>query len=253
MSIDSIQIHLNSKYADSYIKGNHSDCVFNLPLIEVPLQHHIYISVVHCVIPYTFYNINATNNALHFNSNSVERPILYITQGNYNAIQLASYLSSSMSAYNIRVSYNSITNKFTFSNVNNAMFYIYNDSQSTCLSILGFQNSTLSQFTLTSGSLTSINSANMQTKHCICIQSNFISGNINNYKKNENTILCSIPINTQPYSMIAYTPAKPIRTNIFNNLINLINLRIVDQNNETIDLNGQDWSITLQLDVEKFV
>ena len=31
MNLDSIQIHLNSKYADKYVNGSVSDCEFNLP------------------------------------------------------------------------------------------------------------------------------------------------------------------------------------------------------------------------------
>jgi len=251
MDYESIQIHLSSKYADSYNYGSYSDCNFSLTNIEVPLQHHIYISVVHAVIPYTWYNINSMNNTLSYAINGVQS-LLIIEQGNYNAIQLASYLTTNI-ANNTTVTYNSITNKFKFTNVINT-FTIYNNVTTTCLHILGLAGSSLSSFSASSmGPLSSMSSINLQTKHCVCVQSNFISGNINNSAKNAGTILCSIPVNGQPYSMLSYAPNKLIRTNIYNNSINLINLRLVDQMGNLVDLNGLDWTITLQIDSVKFV
>ena len=62
MSNESIQIHLNSKYATSYNDGNLNDCNFFLPIIEAPSQHTILLSVQNAIIPYSFYNINSNNN-----------------------------------------------------------------------------------------------------------------------------------------------------------------------------------------------
>ena len=50
MSSDSIQIHLNSKNADKYNYLT-TDCDFQLPIIDIPEQHYIFVSVVHAVIP----------------------------------------------------------------------------------------------------------------------------------------------------------------------------------------------------------
>eukprot|EP01038_Epipyxis_sp_PR26KG_P013991 gene13991-18762_t len=47
--------------------------------------------------------------------------------------------------------------------------------------------------------------ANLQTKQCICVASNFMTGNIiNSTDVSTRNILCSIPITTQPYSNIVY-------------------------------------------------
>ena len=65
MSLETMQIHLNSKEA-MYFNGNISDCEWVLPVIEVPQQHQIYCSVQHAIIPYTFYNIDKNNNKLDY-------------------------------------------------------------------------------------------------------------------------------------------------------------------------------------------
>ena len=147
--MESIQIYLNSKNADAYINGA-SDCEFNLPLIEIPDGFHIYLSVVSCLIPFSFYNINNSNNNLYYSFDSSTMTNLTIPIGNYNVNDLVKYFKSNMVGFTI--SYNQNSNKLTFSHsLNNFMFM----SNSTCLSILGFNDNTT--VISTSLSLTSIN------------------------------------------------------------------------------------------------
>ena len=55
-ALESFQIHLTSGTADKIIDGNNSNVEFYLPTIEIPSQYHIYVSLIHAVIPFTFYN-----------------------------------------------------------------------------------------------------------------------------------------------------------------------------------------------------
>jgi hypothetical protein len=244
MNNEIFQIHLNSKYADKYYNNLNTDCEFFLPLIEVPLQHTIYISVQHAVIPYSFYNINSTNNLLIYTLNSVQYSIT-IAQGNYNAYDLLAYLKVNMP--NINITYDSIVSKYTFSGTSSISFL----STSTCLEILGFPTSSSS--TSINNVLTSTNCINLQSKHCICIQSNLQTGSLNNTHKNESNIICSIPIDKPPFSTITYQNHNNLRYNLYNNNISTLMLRLTDQNNNILDLNGCHWSISIQLEVIKFV
>jgi hypothetical protein len=110
--VETIQIHLNSEVADKTY-GNTSYCDFYLPLIEIPYKYHIYASVQHMVIPYTFYNINSTNNLLNYTVNSVSKS-LTITAGNYNGNTLKAFLNTNMTGFT--VIYSLITNAYTFVN-----------------------------------------------------------------------------------------------------------------------------------------
>jgi hypothetical protein len=242
MNLDSIQIHLNSKYADKYVNNSVSDCEFNLPMIEIPAQHYIYISVQNATIPYTWYNIDSTNNTLIYHVNGVYYA-LQITQGNYNANQLASFLAKNMSG-NFTVSYDIITNKFTFTNPNNFVI----NSTSTCLGILGFPQDELYSTSILK-SLTSYTMVNLLNKSAIYIQSNLLTGNINNNSKAEGTILTSIPINCPPYSLITYNNFNGFKSNLYSNNISFIKIKIVDENHTLMNLNGCYWNITLQLDI----
>ena len=60
--MESIQLYLNSNIADKYFDNNIANAEYILPLIEIPDGFHIYLSVVNCQIPYSFYNINSSNN-----------------------------------------------------------------------------------------------------------------------------------------------------------------------------------------------
>lgn len=241
--VDSIQINLNSKFATTYINGSHCNCIFDLPSVQIPNQHHVHISVVNAIIPYSFYNINLSNNILIYIVNGVSST-LNITVGNYNSIQLASYLTTNMPGFTCY--YNSIPNKFTFTNTQNFTFV----SISTCLKTLGFVNL---DTTSTGFALTSSFCANLQSIQCIHIKSNFLTGNINSSDLYIQDTICTIPVNTPPNSNIVFHNHNQFTTNLYSNILNDIVIKIVNQDNAILDLNGLDWSITLQLDIVDFV
>ena len=205
--MESIQIYLNSQSADKSFKGA-ADCEYNLPLIEIPDGFHIYLSVVSCLIPYSFYNINNRNNVLQYSFDGITINTLSIPIGNYNVNSLLSVLKSNLVAFTI--TYDNIKNKFTFTHpTNNFMFM----SSSTCLQILGFNNNeTISSFIF---SLTSVNCVNVYTIRTVQVNSNLITYNINKVQKNNFCILCSVPITCTPFSLIEYINKTNFKTNFF--------------------------------------
>lgn len=248
MDTETLQIHLSSKDA-MYFDGNICDCEWVLPTIEVPLQHQIYCSVQHAVIPYTFYNIDKNNNILNYSINGIENS-LYIPYGNYNPYTLINVLQSNISSVvndsSMTITYNIITNKFTFTN--SYYDFIFFDT-STCFGLLGFSFTSYSS----NQTLTSINCINLQSHMCICLATNLPTGHINNSNKFENNILCSIPVEGNPFSMITYTNYNNLKSNLYKNNLSTIQIKLVDQNNNLLDLNGCHWAVTIQLDVIRFV
>ena len=249
MNLETIQIHLNSADADSYNNNSTSDCNFILPQIELPSQHQILLSVQSAVIPYSFYGIDSNNNTLTFSTNnSIITNYITIQQGNYNAIQLATYLSANLP--NFTVSYLPIQNKFVFSST--FANFVFHPESSTCFSLLGFTNDVLYS-TGFNYSLTSYKCVNLLPKQAICISSNLLTGNINHSNLAEGNILCSIPVQSNPYSLITYSNQNNFKTNLYSNNLSHINIKLYDQNNNLLDLNGCNFSLTLQLEVIKFV
>ena len=87
---------------------------------------------------------------------------------------------------------------------------------------------------------------------CINVVSNLLTYNINKSNPNNQSILCCIPITTQPNSIIEYKNNNNFRSNLFINQISNIVIKLMDQNSNILDLNGLDFFLTIQLDIERF-
>jgi len=259
MDIETMQIHLNSKNAVSYIDGNTSNCVFALPVIEIPSQHTIYLSVQHAIIPYSFYNVNSTNNVLYLQEivvdiNGAQTGVIntqiYLSTGTYNAYQLATYLGTVFPANRITVIYSIITNKFTFTNSTYNFKFI--SVQSTCLDLLGLSTNDLYNTSILRA-LTCPYQINLSPVTCICITTNLQTGCISNNNNYEQNILCSIPVSSAPFSLIEYRNLSNFRVNLHTNVFNSITIGLTDQFGNLINLNNKNFSLTLQLDIQNFV
>jgi len=258
MATDSIQIYLSSKYANKFNDNTNADVDFILPQIEVPSNYSIHLSIQNATIPYSFYNINSNNNTLYCqeiivdgngNPTGVINNTYYFTEGNYNAYQLATYLSTLFQGNRMSVTYNSITNKFTF--VNTTYNFIFKAQFSTCLELLGLSTDDLYN-TSALKSLTTYQ-INLSPTKFITIQSNLITGSINNSTSELQNVLCCVPVNNIPFSTITYTNHNNFSVNLNTNVLNFLNIKLVDEGGRTINLNQQYFSLTIQLDIINFV
>lgn len=246
--LDTLQLYLNSSSADRYNNDSNCDVEFYLPLIEANSQCYIHISVQNISIPYSFYNCNSSNNILRYNLNSSPDEIItvIIPVGNYNINTLKSYLQSVLTGFTL--SYNSTNNRYTFYN-STTNFTIL--SSSTCLAMLGFKNNiSLSSVNRT---LTSAICCDLTTTKAIYICSSFPSVNISKAKVSDNNIIASLPVDVSPFSLLTFSNYNNYRFNTFANIMSNLAIRLTDQNGNLLDLNGCEWSMTLQLDIIDYV
>ena len=146
---------------------------------------------------------------------------------------------------NFTITYSSKTNKITF--VHNALNFTLLSS-STCFKILGFTEDI--NYTSNNVSLTSVNCVNMMTVNSIFVLSNLMTYNISSSLPNSQNVLCQVLVNNAPNSIIQYSNTNHFRTNLFVNRLTNINLKLVDEYNNAINLNGLNFIVTLQLDIE---
>jgi hypothetical protein len=238
---ESYQIYLNSKYATSYFNNTYK---FSLNTLEIDEGHYIYLSIVHVSIPYSFYNVHENNNRLEYISNNLGY-VINIPVSNYNINQLISYLSSAMPSFTI--TYSNKTNKITFKHSTYDFTIL---SSSTCYRILGFDEN--KSYTSYGTILVSSNCINLMTINSIFLLSNLLTYNISSSIPNSQNILCQIPVDNGPNSLIHYYNKNGFRTNLFLKYINDISLRLVDEYNNDINLNGLHFRVTIQLDIEPF-
>ena len=242
---EKIQLFLSSKTANKKINNKTSDCIFFMPVINIPKHRKVYASVQNAIIPYSFYNVNSNNNTLMYTINGGSVQTLNITQGNYNVNTLITAITSAIPAFTI--TYSNSTNFLTFTH---STYDFTFESESTCFELLGFPDG--ETYSSTSQILTSSISLNMFTTRNIYVASdNFQLNNVNNSTPKKSNILCSIPIDTNHHSMIAYSNVFGIENLIYHahNLTNL-HVKLTDQDDNVLDLNGCHWSMTLLLSIE---
>lgn len=246
MSKQSICIFLNSATANSYINGYTSECMFVLPTINIPKKSKVSISVQTASIPYSFFNCDDFNSKIVYIENSITYT-KYIPQGNYNVNTLITALKILMGA-NFNITYSSLDNSYTFTN---SIYEFQILSSSLCYEIIGFKSG--SSYSSVGRSLKSNISINLFTIRNIYISSNnLILNNVNSSTPNNSSILCSIPITSSQGSMISYSNIYDIKNEVYHtNNLNLLHIKLTDQDCDILDLNGVHWSMTLQLDIMK--
>ena len=234
-------LYINSKEALKQLNGT-SDCIYDFTGLPID-DGEIYVSVQTAQIPGTFYNIDDINNLLVYNVNGGANINLVIPQSNYNVNTLKTYLQSAMTGFTITI--NSASNKYTFTHATNIFSF---KSTSTCFEYLGFPDA--ATYNSTGLSLTSIQPYNFFTIRNILVEiSNLITVNkTSNAAETNASILCSIPVTTSQNSILSYCNIFNLSDRIYsvNNFANL-HVRLLDQDGDLLDLNGGNYSITLQL------
>ena len=219
--------------------------MFKLPQIDIKKYHKAHISLTDAVIPYSFYNVNSTNDTLNYELNSISYQ-LQITHANYNITTFIAYLQSNLQA-GFTITYNSATNKILFSHSTYDFSFL---SSSTCFELIGFIEG--NTYTSSANNLTSVIGINFFTiRNIQIVSSNFIMNNINTITPNQANIITSIPINSQMGGIINYNNINNISSLVHEiTNINSLHIRLEDQDSDILNLNGLHWSANLLLTIE---
>jgi hypothetical protein len=243
--IESIQIFLNSRYATETVGDNIANSIYYLPVIEIPDGHHIYLSLQNATIPYSFYSISSFDNTFIFGLVGDPATTYYVQPGNYNITQLIDVIKTAMGA-SYTITYSSITSKLLITH-STSNFIIY---ASTINHALGFSKTTDTEST--ANLLYSRDCVNVNQIRALNIEINFPTYNVNIAQAYNQNILATIPVYVPPFSIITYTNNNNFRTNLYVNKLDQIQIRILDNENRLVDMNGVQYQMTLQLDCVKF-
>ena len=205
-----------------------------------------YITLINAQIPVSFYIIDATNNTLaYFQPYTSAYKTIVIPVGNYNA-------STIVSALNAGVIANGDTATFSFNSligcikvISTYTWYENGAYGSTISNILGL--------TRYSNSFTFPYPLNLLGKSKLFIN----SSNLNNvaytsHNTGFSTCICTIPVNVPPYGLIQYSSLTDQNKNILvNRVLDTIDIQVLDLDNNFVNFNSVNWSITLCLSIEK--
>lgn len=256
---DSKFVSLNSQHAylkpssGTYEKSFLSDVEFSIKDIlkdgdEVLYAH---VNIESCQIPVSFYLINYNTNILKYTiSGNPTIQTLTLTRGNYKLSSLikeikAQFLSA---GYDFTITFDIIIGKLTFSSTTNFTF-LSAVSGSTVSEIIGFDSVS---------SYSSVGNI-LQGEHCCSLigikKIKISSVNLRTSSVSSGgggNLIGVIGVNAPPYSIINYQNTSPTRGGLLlNRNISAIDLQFRDENNNFINFNNTEWSLTLSVTVTK--
>lgn len=195
----------------------------------------IMLSVTHAEIPNSFFLVNSTNNTLVINASSYT-----ITPGNYNAITFQTAISSFLASLSITISYNIITNKYTFASATS--FTI--QSTSTCNRFIGFGSTSVS-----GTSITSPHVCNFLPIPRLLIRSQAFSTSNYNSADNSTDLLLSVQNSSASGALILWNNYSQLKYDITHvDNINIVDLAVTDDVGNLIDFNNCNWYITFRIE-----
>ena len=257
---DNLIITLNSKNATLMNSTLKSSVNFNFVSVLKEEDDIVrsYISVINAQIPMSYYLITSANNKLSYNTMSpVDIIDLYIPVGNYNSYTLCEKLTSLFLANGktITITVSSVNGLINFAQ-SSSVFTIYpyqlsggNLLFSTIAPILGLTSTA----TYSGTSITGNYPVNLLGTKRIKIKSNALTINsLSSINLSFNTIIATVPVDNAYFSMISYENQNDLNKNIIKvPTIENIDIQLTDDDDNLIDFNNFDWTITLCLSIER--
>lgn len=253
-------VHINSVDATTKFSSDRTtDFSYQLEQpIKVPENQLLLVSCIGATIPYTFYNVRSQiNNRVAVRL--TEDGLIYnldIPEGNYSStsllLKLKELFDGSVFTETINITYDRVSMKFDFTIVGGggtAFFDFTPENNPYPLNVeLGFPL-TKSQLTTNTKSP---NVADVNGSiHGLYIRSDISTNSIyDSESKSLSGILSRIPIRVNFGGIIFWDTADGIghKAQVDNQTIKSIRIRLTDDRNRLINLNGLDFSITLMFD-----
>lgn len=225
-------------------------------------EEEIFVDLLNCSIPFSFYNVNYSNKFLNV-SESLGGPsstfTIQLDEGNYNVLQFIAEVARLLNlhsalGFSYNVTYNKYRNKITIATTTlgatvSFLFHTGPDHIYDMQWLLGFykpQDYTFTELV----PLVSDSTANMSPLSTIFIHSNL--GVVDSYESNQrniSTILAKVPINATPFNFIQYEPSRNIRSLSNLQTIQNVTLWLTDEAGFLLDLNQNEWYVSLEFTI----
>ena len=282
-------IYLDSRDADYYLatdsNGYDMKSYFSYTLKEgivIPDNQGCLLSLNSASIPYSFYNIRsgvndkleirvgASDGAGGFTGTEYDIDIT-ITQGNYNAITLATEVESKIESgitsgtpltIDITITYNKDIMKFLYEMETDGYMIQFRMgtgvditlSEETLRIELGLQANNTQQFYQESSTKSNLTSPNVidinGSIHGLYIRTNLTSIScLDSLDKTFSNIIARVPLNVPSGGIIFHNPRDATHKTLINtHLIKTLTIRLTDERNRLINLNGLDFQIAIACD-----
>jgi hypothetical protein len=253
--ISSTVLHIRSKDAQQLTDNYNTN--FQVQLTQAIIcqpDEEVHLQLMSAEIPYSFYNISDSleNNVFKFSQEGTPFTIT-IPNGSYDIDELVdAFNSNSDFSTRLTMSFNEITLRITFtavqddllllfhqSNINRELGFpvLYGDEEGESLESIG-------------DSLTSPNVVNMASVHSIFVKSNIGQGNVISTRAGNSTTLQKISVDTNSTGII-YMDSRDFRQRTISTapVIDHLVIRITDQNDRLLQLNGCTYELSFLFEV----
>lgn len=237
------QIYLNSADASIYVGGSHSDVIWNfVEQIHVPDNFALTLGLLNAQIPASFFTINSTNDTLTYNTGTPTS--ITLKHGNPNVTELIVDLVSKL-PNELAVTYDAINNKLTFTRNQTGVFHL----SGSAMKLLGFSPGRHTSDTESTPSLTSNHVIDLSGPRVIFLESDMQTRSIDSRSKAASNILAAIPNSEAAGTILAYSNLTGYFSRINSRTISSLRIKLKDNDDNLIDLQGLAWSCTLQVNV----
>lgn len=253
-------VSLNTQHAflkpsnNNYEKSFLSDIEFSVKDILKDGDDVLYahVNIESASIPVSFYLINYNTNVLKYTINgSATINTLTLKRGNYDILSLAKELKNQflLGGYVFTITYDNINGKLTFTTTSNSFTFLSASSGSTINEIIGFDS--VSSYSSVGNVLLSEHSASLiGIKKLKITSTNLRTSSVSS--GGGGNLIGVISVNAPPRGLIKFQNTSPTRGGLLlNKNISAIDIQVYDENNNLINFNNTEWSITLSITVTK--
>lgn len=277
-------LYVDSRDASIYLSNNTSYFQYELrEKIEVPLNQRALISLNSATIPYSFYNIRTDiNNKLKIQLENTTQGTtndfeLNIDAGNYDVYSLSTFIENFINNnvligtnVIITIDYNNDKQKFIYNlsksddTIPNDQYFLKFRFDDTIITQtphieMGFKEGSLMSMLIPSSvagvastsQLVSTNVVDVNGSiHGVYVRTNLVSnGTLDTQSGTFSNILSRIPINVNSGGIIFATPNNATHRSIVDlRTIDILTIRLTDERNRILDLNGLDFQIAISID-----
>lgn len=248
--IGSLSIFLQSSKATTTLDPDkNSSCLFYLnQVITAPPGTHMLVGLTSAEIPYSFYNVDSRNNKVTIDTANDGTATIILPEQNYDVDSLKKNLNNLLVAANIlntTVDFDKNTNKFTFTNTNGGLKI----TSTTMTRELGLvPNQINGPYT---ASLTSSNACNLSGTSSVYVNLNNVSITNLDSRGDLNGVLAKLNVNVAPSEFIFYQQTENQYYVTSDRQINFFSISLTDDNNELLNLNGVDFSVSITIHFQK--
>jgi hypothetical protein len=268
MEVNRFHIFVNTALRNSGTQNDFSINV-NPPLVKLHPSNYFVAQIVSVEIPYSWLQVNSTNNtlpvALGLNGGAFSYATLVIASGNYTATSLSTALFTALKVaypaitFTDATTYNASSGKYTFGILNagayTSVVVSYNFTANTFLArMFGCLAATNIVFGSVGAVYTNVSgSTNINVNP---VSSIFIrSTNLKQLKNQENLvvgfgqdpsdILCKLQVYTPPRSYIFYNGELGLSAKLSNSIIDKLDFYLSDNYSFGLNMNNNDWSFRI--------